>query len=358
MNIVPITDLASMKIIRGYFTVFNENLDRDLRTRRFKLRFRNKSQNKVFVNNGEFKHTNNKVVINLYIFNRQINNYNMTMKNLTILYLRKLNYSAKIFSQRLNLLERKSFEALTDKRFKSLKRKKLFLIKNLNRNIFNVKASSYINLCVNNFFQKLLKKEYDKTLQYFFYKQMVYINKSKFTYFYLQYLKKQLFKLYNKQVEFNFINLRRFYLNSDILLESIIRKISRNRKKVSIFVKKLRDKVLVLRKKPYIHKYIINKKPINKTNVSERNDYLVSTIKDKLKYKDITGFRLQAKGRLTKRYTASRSMLKVTHKGNLLNMDSSLKGLSSVLLKGNLKSNLQYTKLASKSRIGSFGLKG
>jgi hypothetical protein len=29
-----------------------------------------------------------------------------------------------------------------------------------------------------------------------------------------------------------------------------------------------------------------------------------------------------------------------------------------VLLKSNLKSNLQYTKLKSKSRIGSFGIKG
>jgi hypothetical protein len=72
----------------------------------------------------------------------------------------------------------------------------------------------------------------------------------------------------------------------------------------------------------------------------------------------VTGFRLEARGRLTKRYTASRSLLKVKYKGNLLNIDSSLKGLSSVLLKGNLNSNLQHTKLASKSRIGSFGIKG
>ena len=41
-----------------------------------------------------------------------------------------------------------------------------------------------------------------------------------------------------------------------------------------------------------------------------------------------------------------------------MNIDSSYKGLSSVLLRNKLSSNLQYTKLNSKTRIGSFGLKG
>ena len=45
-----------------------------------------------------------------------------------------------------------------------------------------------------------------------------YVNNSKFTYIYLQYLKEQLSKLYNKQVEFNLINLKHFYLNSDIFI--------------------------------------------------------------------------------------------------------------------------------------------
>jgi hypothetical protein len=51
-------------------------------------------------------------------------------------------------------------------------------------------------------------------------------------------------------------------------------------------------------------------------------------------------------------------MYKVKYKGNLWNIDSSLGCLSSILLKGNLNSNLQYTKLKSNTNIGSFGLKG
>jgi len=77
-----------------------------------------------------------------------------------------------------------------------------------------------------------------------------------------------------------------------------------------------------------------------------------------LKYRYVSGFRVQVKGRLSRRYTASRSVSKLKYRGNLLNFDSSYGGISSVILKGNLRSNLQYTKLKSKTRIGSFGLKG
>ena len=76
-----------------------------------------------------------------------------------------------------------------------------------------------------------------------------------------------------------------------------------------------------------------------------------------LKYKNVTGFRLEAKGRLSRRYTASRSVRKLRYNGNLLNFESSYKGLSSVILKGNLKSNIQYTKLNSKTRIGNLWYK-
>lgn len=39
-------------------------------------------------------------------------------------------------------------------------------------------------------------------------------------------------------------------------------------------------------------------------------------------------------------------------------MDSSYKGLSTVMLRGHAKSNLQYTMINSKTRNGAFGIKG
>jgi hypothetical protein len=79
---------------------------------------------------------------------------------------------------------------------------------------------------------------------------------------------------------------------------------------------------------------------------------------DNIRYKKISGIRIQAAGRLTKRYTASRSISKLRYKGNLINISSSLKGRSSALLRGKFRPNLQFTKLNSKTRIGSFGIKG
>jgi hypothetical protein len=100
-------------------------------------------------------------------------------------------------------------------------------------------------------------------------------------------------------------------------------------------------------------------KPIsNKLSLNFDKKHLEKLILKNTKYKHVTGFRIEANGRLTRRYTASRSISKLRYKGNLLNIDSSYRGLSSVLLKGNLKSNLQVTKLKSKTRIGSFGIKG
>jgi hypothetical protein len=216
-----------------------------------------------------------------------------------------------------------------------------------NKQILDYKGlSKYIIL----FYKKLLKKSLDKYLLHKYYQQLVFINKSKFNYNYLQYLKKYLEKIYNKNVEFNLVNLRHFYLNSDILSESITIKIRKNRRKLLKFLNTLKRKVKVRNKKNY-------QPVLNKFNSVDKK-YLEEVVLKNIKYKHVTGFRLETSGRLTRRYAASRSISKLRYKGNLLNIDSSYRGLSSVLLKGNLKSNLQHTKLKSKTRIGSFGIKG
>src|SRR5271154_1053199 len=217
-----------------------------------------------------------------------------------------------------------------------------------NKQILDYKGlSKYIIL----FYKKLLKKSLDKYLLHKYYQQLIFINKSKFNYNYLQYLKKYLVKIYNKNIEFNLVNLRHFYLNSDILSESITLKISKNRRKLLKYLNTLKRKVKVRNKKNIYYKPILNKL----SNVEKK--YLEEVILRDIKYKHVTGFRLETSGRLTRRYTASRSVSKLRYKGNLLNIDSSYRGLSSVLLKSNLKSNLQYSKLNSKTRIGSFCIK-
>jgi len=91
---------------------------------------------------------------------------------------------------------------------------------------------------------------------------------------------------------------------------------------------------------------------------SNKDITLLDFILNSIKHKNMAGVRLEAKGRLTRRFTASRSVFKIRWKGGLKNIDSSYRGLSSVILRGHLKSNVQYSALNSKTRNGAFGLKG
>ena len=81
LNLIPSTTISVIKIIKSYFSLFNKDLERKMRTKRLLLRLRRLSSNKVYLSKGEFKHTNNKVSINLYMFNRQKYNYLSRIKN-------------------------------------------------------------------------------------------------------------------------------------------------------------------------------------------------------------------------------------------------------------------------------------
>lgn len=101
---------------------------------------------------------------------------------------------------------------------------------------------------------------------------------------------------------------------------------------------------------------------INNTTNTDKNDTenkkIHNLIYNSIGYKNMGGIRLEVKGRLTKRYRADRSIYSLKWKGGLKNVDSSFKRLSSVLFRGNSKSNMTYTLSQSKRRIGAFAVKG
>ncbi|KAF7847911.1 hypothetical protein BT93_L2463 [Corymbia citriodora subsp. variegata] len=294
-----------------------------MRSKRLLLRFRRLSLNKIFLSNGQFKHCNNKVLINLYIFNRQKNNL--------------LNRLKKIYLSFNFLMQRDKSNFLLKKALNIIEKKAQYKIKNYQS----------LNYYSSFFYKKVLKLIMRKYRLFFLYKKLLFLNESKTNYTYLRILKKNLEIIYNKNVEFNLINLKRFYLNSDILSEALKTKITRKRSKLNFYLKKIKNKIKIQPKSFFTgFKEILEK---------EKKEMFVV---NNLKYRHVTGFKLQASGRLTRRYTASRSLKRVRYAGNLLNIDSSYRAMSCALLKGNLKSNLQFSKLASKTRIGSFGLKG
>ena len=349
LNLIPVTSKYAIKIIKSFFNLYNKNLEIKLRRKRLLLRTRKLSSNRIYLSKGEFKHSNNNVLINIYLFNRQKHNYLSKLKNK---YLEKFLENDEVKNHIIELLRNVYSKGIDT--VKQVNKDKYLFIKALDlieSKNYKIKTFRSLSNYTWTFYRKYLKLTMKKLRLYFLYKQLIFINKSKLNYTYLRVLKNGLEKIYNKNVELNLINLKRFYLNSDILFESVKLKVTWNKNKMRKIFNKLWQKIKIRKK--------IFKQGLNVNLEKNKNKKILrKLVISDLKYKDVTGFRLEAKGRLSRRYTASRSVSKLKHKGNLTNIDSSYGKLSSVLLKGNLKSNIQYTKLKSKTRIGAFGLKG
>ena len=373
LSLIPNISKLAIKFIRNYFYLYNKKIEKKIRRKKMYNRRIKLSINRIFLSKGEFKHTNNKVIITLYIYNKQKNNYLLKLKKryinkflINILSLKKNNLNKSLLSNK-NILSNKlillkKLKKITINGTVALIKANFFKprVARILRDLHNKKKINKFKIVsryVNKFYRKFVKKSLKRLFIYTYYKRLIYINNSRFNYTYLQYIKNKLQVLFNKNIEFNFINLKYFYLNSNILSESILLKIRKNRKRLMRHLSNL-EKKIIIRKKRVVLGELIKKENLNTKIYLHNNRLLYKNIIKNLKYKHIVGFRLEANGRLNKRYTASRSINKVKYKGNLLNIDSSYKGLSSVLLRNNLDSNLQYTKLNSKTRIGSFGLKG
>ena len=136
-------------------------------------------------------------------------------------------------------------------------------------------------------------------------------------------------------------------MNSDVFSSAVALKL-RDRKNKA--VKVLRKALLKIVKIPDLHTLITsddNTKSMNKNNILET-----------LKQQVVSGVRFEASGRLTRRLTAMRAVFKYRYAGSLKNIRSSFNNKSSTMLRGYAKSNVQYTLINSKTRNGTFGLKG
>lgn len=361
---MPVANKTTLNLIKNYFNLFNKGIE--LYSEPNILRIKRLSNHKIFVSKGEFKHTNNKVIINIYVYNRQKYNY--------LNFLRKIN---------LNLLDTNKLNEIRADALIILNKAKSYKNEITKNTEYKNKFNFYENLYKDNYIIACYQRE----MLYLYYKRLLLLNKLKFKYTYLQTLINLMKKVYNKNVEFNIVNLKQFYLNSDIYTESILEKITKNRKKLNMILKFAIHKVKIAKnhwmiridslntknKLAIINSIDIrkikknmstnNKDPLEKilNNIfskheieSNKREWVLNSIKNK----SITGVRIEAAGRLSKRHTASRSTFKLRYKGSLRNRDSSYRGLSSIIMRGNMKPNVQYTKLNSIVRIGSFGLKG
>lgn len=88
---IPIKSRFVMKLIKGYFNSYHLELESLLRKDRLRRRYRKISTNRIFIGDGEFKHTNDKVNITLYVYNKQKLNYLSKLKKDTQYYFQKLD---------------------------------------------------------------------------------------------------------------------------------------------------------------------------------------------------------------------------------------------------------------------------
>ena len=379
-KLLPIADKVLSTLTKSYFNLYSLKLEKKIKSRRVRKWSRRLSTNRMLISKAELKHTSDKVIITIYVYNRQEKNHLKKMRKINIVA--KLKKDKRSFISKIRLIKTRALKIVT-----RVKKEKNLLLKTFKWE--NNQFKNYEKHYWKNFIVKSLEKE----MLYLYLKQIISFNKSKFENTYLLPLTNLVEKVYNKKVEFNLVNLKYFYLNSHIFTETIATKL-RNRKNrlIKVLIASLRRvKVASLNKLAILEDISNRPKIIQNLNVNlllsdpvflngERQNKddlelilarlftksmknrpikdIVNTVLNSIRHKPVSGIRIEAAGRLSRRIIAQRSVFKLKYKGNLRNIDSSYKGFSSVILRGHAKSNLQYTKVKSKTRIGSFGLKG
>jgi len=253
------------RLIKSYFNIyFSKNL---LSSKRILTRFRRLVVNKIFISKAELKHTNNKIIITLYIYNEERRILIHRLKRIEAMvfpyYSIASNNIKKDFTslfslkERLNLIkkedafsflgllekikkyiteeiEKKNLEAINKLDFRE---EKLLEVETLEESLIKILAimsscesdpisfNKYENIYRKFISKTLLEKEIT-TIAY--YKLLLNLNKYKFEDLFLSRLSPLISKIYNKEVEFNIVNLKAVYLNSDIFTQAISLKL-RNR---------------------------------------------------------------------------------------------------------------------------------
>src|SRR5690349_18226142 len=359
--------------------------------RRYKVR--SSSLNKIYASKAEIKHTNNKAILTVYVYNREkisllkkikklknsfYNNVKLLVYDIEKIFWFSANYGCASYdTNNMNVAKPKVYAAAA----KPLVSKAKAILGQHK----SIKALLYKELI-------LLRK----------YKLKLSLNNYKFEEKLLYKLKNFIIKYYNKKVEFNIVNIKSVVFHSDFFTKILASKLTNRKLRILNTMDAILNKVVlpkvnrIKEKSKHVKTVDLNlleNKFLNLNissilgaalahsdhNLSEllnniyykakalifnnsalNKDYLkiYEIIFNSINYKNMNGIRLEAKGRLSKRYRADRAVFKVRWKGSLKNIDSSYKGLSSVNYRGYQKANLDHSIFTAKRRIGAFAVKG
>ena len=384
----------------------------------FKRRRNNKSRysaNKIYVSKAELKHTNKELFIILYTYNKQKSTVEEFIRKIV-----RLTTSNKMLVEKekekekeikvvlthrnrlLHILKNKFFDVEIWKM--SFFKKTANLLTNLVSTVLNLKKK-YVKFYKLPRYNIIMLNKIFKLQQLFFnYTKLINFNKSKFNNLVLNLSNIGLINIiqiiYDKKVKIKLVELKSIHLNSDLLSSAVTWKL-RDRKNKAIRI--LRKAIVLMVKIPTLHTIITN----DNNNQSLNLNNILSKVKGKISIEDcnlkstvveepgilrcvsqstlveepsvfrcvsestlqvdgdlnnikqqvVTGVRLEASGRLTRRLTAMRAIFKYRYVGSLKDIRSSFNNIPSTMLRGYVKSNAQYSLINYKTRNGSFGLK-
>nr|QDG01232.1 ribosomal protein S3 [Scytalidium sp.] len=429
---LPIADKNLMKLVKSYFNMYFSN--KILESKQLSIRYKRLSVKKIFVAKGELKHTSSKIIITLYVFNKEKNILKLETKKLikALVYPNKPLNSFKAIENSSNIDNIIKFNRpLTLNEYMYYNKDQIYsnyLYTIISKECINntINSVDSLNIYIKDIISRIedkkinnlnididkimYTKEYKEFIMhtlsvflknYYTSKASLSLNRIKFEESFLTHLKDLVSKIYKKEIEFNIVQLKKLHLNSDIFTQAIALKLKNRDNKLYRVLKSVLTRVKVKKinknkEKNYkmnrnnsfinsimntrinslfnslnndnINNYLLNLFPTlviideknnkNKLSIFKENISSREYINKYIKHINLFGIRIEAKGRLTRRFTASRSVFKVKWKGGLKNIDSSFRGLSSVMLRGHAKSNIQYSVLNSKNRNGAFGVKG
>lgn len=354
-------------LLKSYFNILQLKRKFLNRRRDNKLRY---SANQNFISKVELEHTNSKLLLTLTTYNkkkelveRELRKFIMLVKFWKTVRATQTMYRPDYKNRLLHVVKR-NFYIFNKWNIAFFKEKTSlfdYLLKTKWRN-FNfydyvpiMKKSRAAHL--HNFYN--IPNHYNKRLKKLFKLEKTLFNYTKTIHFMIFLstnvglslrnlgLIRLLEKLYGKKIKIHLVESRSVHLNSDVFSAAVALKLrDRKNKVVSI----LRKAVLQMVNIPDLHTLITfddSAETLNKNNV-------VNNMKQQV----VSGVRFEASGRLTRRLTAMRAVFKYRYAGSLKNIRSSFNNESSTMLRGYLKSNLQHSLINSKTRNGTFGLKG
>lgn len=401
---LPVNDMNINKIIKSYFDLFFKSNTYLSFTKFSPLKRRRNFLTKIFVSDAEIKHTNNKAKITLYTINREkkvlktkyVKLYKRLSLNLFTRYIFLYrNYIKSIYiflHENLKVRNESFFESdlISKKNYVEHKLDYLRIFLRLNNLLLKKIWTELVKNQSKNYINLLRKYNFLYSLNQFKFNKLILLPK----------LSSILRKIIGKKIEYNIINLKSISYNTDLFTKILALRIKKIKgghlwKMLTIINKAYLPQVNTIQERmrvqsrddidPFLNKYrdlkvvsnINQGNGLSKVfntifdNTSSKNNQkkdlinygndskkIHNLVYNSIGYKNISGIKIEVKGRLTKRYRADRAIYTLKWKGGLKNIDSSFKGLSSVLFRGNSNSNVSYSWAKSKRRVGSFAVKG